>query len=294
MKSFKQIGWALLLVPSLFAFKGQHKPVIEKALLWEISGNDLTQPSYVFGTIHMIGKKDYFFSPTAKEKFKSCTVLATEIDMNMSMQQKIDVAMKTLLPNNRTVNQYMDSTDFRRLEDYMLTEAGIKEKKIEKYLRLKPFFLSSIILSEELGDVKSYEEEFVKMAKKNQIESMGLESIEYQFGVLESISIPDQVTLLMEGIGDTTGINQFDEMVALYKDQDLAGLYMYTVSESDDIPDFKAKFIDQRNANWIPVIEKAIHQKPTFIAVGAGHLPGEYGVLALLKKQGYTVTPVTD
>ncbi len=68
MKSFKQIGWALLLVPSLFAFKGQHKPVIEKALLWEISGNDLTQPSYVFGTIHMIGKKGLFLFANSEGK----------------------------------------------------------------------------------------------------------------------------------------------------------------------------------------------------------------------------------
>jgi uncharacterized protein YbaP (TraB family) len=63
-------------------------------------------------------------------------------------------------------------------------------------------------------------------------------------------------------------------------------------SESSQINNFNQDFLDVRNKNWIPVIESQIKVNSTFIAVGAAHLPGENGVINLLKMKGYTVEPV--
>ena len=49
-----------------------------------------------------------------------------------------------------------------------------------------------------------------------------------------------------------------------------------------------------RNKNWIPEISKYAKEKPTFFGVGAGHLPGENGVINLLRKAGYTVKAVSN
>ncbi|MBL4623938.1 MAG: TraB/GumN family protein [Flavobacteriales bacterium] len=294
MKYIKQLGWALLLLPSLFAFKKQEVASEKDSLFWEISGKGLEQSSYLYGTIHMINKKDFFLPEIVEEKFKACQVLALEIDLDLTMAQKIDMAVKTLLPDNKTVADFMDSTAFQELRRYMIDDVGIKDKKADKYMHLKPFFLSSVILTEQLGDIKSYDEEFMDMAKKNKMEMMGLESIDYQFNLIDNVSIEDQIKLLLDGIKEEDGQNQFDQMVEMYKNQQLNDLYELTISESGDIENFKTDFLDTRNSNWIPIIEESIKEKSVFIAVGAGHLAGTIGVIALLEAQGYSVKPLRD
>ena len=294
MKYIKILGWVLLLVPSLFAFRGQETSTIGDSLFWEISGNGLKQSSYLFGTIHMIRKDDFFLPKVVEEKFESCQILALEIDLDMTIAEKIDLAQKTMLPDAKTIADYIDSSEYQELRSYMINDVGIKQKKTDKYMRLKPFFLSSVILTEQLDDIKSYEEEFMAMAKKNKMKSMGLESIEYQFDIVDKVSIENQLILLMEGTKEIDGLDQFAQMVNLYKNQQLNTLYELTISESAGIDNFKTDFLDTRNSNWIPIIEKSIKDASVFIAVGAGHLAGETGVISLLKAHGYTVTALKD
>lgn len=293
MTYLKKLGWVLLLLPSLFAFQEEAKES-KQSLFWEISGNELTQPSYLFGTIHIIGEDDFFLPKITEEKFNECKVLATEVNLNMTMQEKIDMAVKTLLPNEETVEKYMTPEDYKELRRYMIDEVGIKEKKIDKYIRMKPFFLSSVIITEQLGKVKAYEDEFMEMAKKSKMEVMGLESIEYQFSIIDKVSYEDQVKMLMDGLKEEDGKDQFARMAEIYKAQQLDELYNMTIEESEYMPNFKEDFLDTRNSNWIPVIEESIKNNSVFIAVGAGHLAGETGVIELLRKQGYTVTALKD
>ena len=133
------------------------------------------------------------------------------------------------------------------------------------------------------------------MAKKNKMSTMGLESIEYQFDIVDKVSIEDQLTLLMEGTKEQEdGKDQFAQMVDLYKNQQLNTLYELTISESTGIDNFKTDFLDTRNSNWVPIIEESIKDSSVFIAVGAGHLAGETGVISLLQAHGYTVTALKD
>jgi uncharacterized protein YbaP (TraB family) len=88
-------------------------------------------------------------------------------------------------------------------------------------------------------------------------------------------------------------------MTDLYLKQDLQGLHNYmlkSIAESEDNPEQAKAMIDKmlvnRNKNWIPKLENWMKQKTLFIAVGAGHLAGDEGVINLLKRQGYTVEPV--
>ena len=97
--------------------------------------------------------------------------------------------------------------------------------------------------------------------------------------------------MLLEGI-ENQEASSFDQMVKAYNEEDIKTLYNIIKSESTDIESFQYNFIEKRNQNWISVIEKTINTEPTFIAVGAGHLYGEKGVINLLKKQGYDVNPV--
>ena len=144
-------------------------------------------------------------------------------------------------------------------------------------------------VASELEKSGTYPTEIVEKMK-----SMGLESIEYQFDIVDKVSIENQLILLMEGTKEIDGLDQFAQMVNLYKNQQLNTLYELTISESAGIDNFKTDFLDTRNSNWIPIIEKSIKDASVFIAVGAGHLAGETGVISLLKAHGYTVTALKD
>ena len=143
------------------------------------------------------------------------------------------------------------------------------------------------------GAVVSYEMEFMEMAKPKKKEMAGLETIEYQMSIFDSIPYKAQAQMLVESIqaGDA-GSDELDEMVKLYKDQDLAGMQKMFKSEEGGIGEYEDVMLTNRNRNWIPIMGKMMTEKITFFAVGAGHLGGETGVINLLRKEGYSVRPL--
>jgi uncharacterized protein YbaP (TraB family) len=259
-------------------------------LLYRISGNGLTQESYLFGTIHTMPKEDFEMPKKVMDALKSCATIALEIDVDMSMSEKIEIAKMTMIPNGETLKNYMADTSYVKLKSYCIDSLGWKESKFEQYAHLKPFFFSSVVLQEKIGKQKSFEMEFDKLAKKYKKPLIGLETVMYQMETIDRISIKDQVQFM----DDFSNMSEFDLLFKLYEKEDINGLYNLIAAETDMLPEFNHWFLDVRNANWIPVIEKQINKEASFIAVGAGHLGGTNGVLELLKKQGYTITGVNN
>jgi uncharacterized protein YbaP (TraB family) len=259
-------------------------------LLYQISGNGLKQNSYLFGTIHTMPKEDFEMPKKVMDALKSCATIALEIDIDMSMSEKIEIAKMTLIPNGETLKNYMADTSYVKLKSYCIDSLGWKDGKFEQYAHLKPFFFSSLVLQEKIGKQKSFEMEFDKLAKKYKKPLIGLETVMYQMETIDRISIKDQVQFM----DDFSNMSEFDVLFKLYEKEDINGLYNLIAAETDMLPEFNHWFLDVRNANWIPVIEKQINKEATFIAVGAGHLGGTNGVLELLKKQGYTITGINN
>ena len=259
-------------------------------LLYRISGNGLKQDSYLFGTIHTMPKEDFEMPKKVMDALKSCGTIALEIDLNMSLSEKIELAKMTMLPNGGTLKDYMPDSSYTKLKSYCMDSLSWKESKFEQYSHMKPFFFSSVVLQEKIGKQKSFEMEFDKLAKKHKMPLIGLETVMYQMETIDRISIKDQLPFMDE----FSNMSEFDEMFSLYEKEDINGLYKMISEETDMLPEFNHWFLDVRNANWIPVIEKQISKEATFIAVGAGHLGGTNGVLELLKKQGYTVSGINN
>ena len=81
-------------------------------------------------------------------------------------------------------------------------------------------------------------------------------------------------------------------MLKAYQQQDLAKLYSFVKEEDADFKFFEEDFLIKRNHNWVNKIKKQINEETSFIAVGAAHLYGEEGLVALLRKEGYTVKAI--
>jgi uncharacterized protein YbaP (TraB family) len=265
------------------------------SLLWKITGNGLTQPSYIFGTIHMIPKKDYFFTPQMQSAFDSCQTLVIEADMfSLKLADQIKLASKIVLPEQKTLLDYMDSAEYISFKQILIDSLGVKEKTLDKkYNRIKPFFLTALLMQKYVGKTKTYEEELYKISKKQKMNLIGLETLEFQMSLADSITIEEQI----EGLGESMGeILQYYKMVELYKNQDLEGLYKMAIAEfkTETELEFMNLIVSKRNADWVPKIKQYTNISSCFIAVGTLHLAGTDGVIELLRREGYSVTAVCE
>ncbi len=277
----------------LFVFSLSCRAQNENSLLWEISGNNLSSKSYIFGTMHMMKKQDFFISEVTKDKLLQCHSFVTEVNMNISLLQQVEIMKKMYLPETKTLRDYISPEEYKSFSEYVTDSLGIKKSKLEKYIRLKPFFLSAVISKQVEGKVKAYEKELYKIAKNKGIPSDGLESFDFQFSLVDATPIDIQAQSLVAEVQDYKKTRQlFDSMVEAYKQQDLARLYDYVVKSPDSSSEFNENYIYKRNQKWISLIEEKIKNQSCFIAVGAAHLPGDKGILNLLRNQGYTITPV--
>lgn len=261
------------------------------SLLWEISGKDLKTPSYLYGTIHIIPKKDFILTDLLKNRFVQTRQLALEIDMD-NVFSIFGALGEIFMDDGVTLKDLLTEEEYVRLDEHF------QEKKIGSLStmdNMKPILLSSMMGESDMGekkDMTSYEMELMQMAKKRRMPVKGLETAAFQMSVLDSIPYEEQAKMLIKSLDDDDNSgDSYTEMIEMYKNQDLNALHLAVAAESEGIENFDHALLYIRNHNWIPVIEEMAMEKPTFFAVGAAHLPGENGVIELLRKAGYQVVP---
>jgi uncharacterized protein YbaP (TraB family) len=265
--------------------------VIENALLWQVSGQGLSSPSYVYGTVHIICKEDFQFSGTLKEKFREAKNIYLELDMddpNMMMKMASLSMMK-----GQSMKDLMSPADYTYLSAYVKDSLGMPMMLFNK---MKPITLMSLLYTKALpcSASESYEQTMVAMAKQQKKDIKGLEKIEDQMAVFDKIPDSVEAKMILDMIKNMPEQKaQFAQMVAAYKKEDLKSL-SNAMSESPEWKGFEDIMLTNRNKNWIPVMETAMKESTTLFAVGAGHLYGKEGVINLLRQAGYTVTPVVQ
>ncbi len=263
-----------------------------KALLWEISGNGLQKPSYLFGTIHAICPENLNISRAVKAKLEQTQRLSLEVDMD-APNFMVELQQAALLPGDSTLSGSFSEADYKLLSEYFNQTLKIDLKQLD---RMKPFMLHSMLLS-QLTDCKavSYEQSLMEMAQQQGKEVIGLESVGEQLGAIDVMPASVQTAMLIRMVSnmDEARVN-YKKMVQLYMQQDLAGLDKLAREDynENEYKLYEQAFLIGRNKRWVPVMEREARIQPTFFAVGAGHLSGNSGLLELLRERGYTVLPV--
>lgn len=274
----------------LFTFAASFAQVpTEKSLLWKIEGKGLHKPSYLYGTIHVMCPDDIEVKPEIRSAFNKAEQLYLEIDMS-----DISGAMGMLF--GMTMNDGSSLKTLLSQPDYDSVAAVFKRTtgmSLGAMSRIKPIMLMQMIYPSILGcKPEGWEGEFTKMAKEREIKMLGLEKIEDQVAVLDSIPYAEQAEMFKKTVLNLDSSKmQFQKMVEVYKQQDIQQMDSMT-SNDEDYKDYENVMLRKRNKNWIPVIAEAAKTKPSFFAVGAAHLAGEYGVINLLRQNGYKVTAV--
>ena len=143
------------------------------------------------------------------------------------------------------------------------------------------------------GETESYERTLNAIASENEIEVLGLETMAQQMALFDSLSNQHQVEMLMQTIRDgDKGVEIVKQMQQIYTIQNVDALFQFIADSDGVIQNEQQKFLDDRNQNWIPKIIEQMAKTTTFVAVGAGHLGGPNGVIRLLEKEGYILTPI--
>jgi uncharacterized protein len=281
----------IAVVFSSFYFTKIYAQKEDKSLLYEISGNGLSQPSYLYGTIHLICKDDFLMTEATKDKFSKTQQVYLELDID-DPKLMPDMMKSMYMTDGSTIKTLLSEADYQKVSQFFKDTLKMNIGTMDK---MKPFVLSSMSLPKLLAcPTQSYEEAFMTMAKNENKEILGLETVQEQFGVFDKMGMKKQADMmLVQMVNDwNEGKETIRNMISDYKQQDVELLFEDMAKSKSSDKDFQKDLLDARNSNWIPKISKIATEKPTFFAVGAGHLGGEKGVIALLRKQGFTVKAV--
>ncbi len=271
-----------------------HKPqsdTFSTSLLWRIRGNGLHHASYLFGTIHMICPQDYFWTDSMNACLQKSDVVCFEMNLD-DPSVMVQAAASMIDSSGKMLKDYFTEDQYQKLAKYINDSMGLQ---ISMFQNMKPIALDMMLTSKNLecANPVSYEDHLMELAKKSNKTISGLEQASEQIAILQNIPVDSIIHDLMESIkgASSPDNDNYEEMVSAYKNQDLGKLFAL-LQKSNDLGSDMGVFLDDRNKKWISRIEEKIKQEPVFFAVGAGHLWGPNGVIALLRKKGYRVEAV--
>ena len=289
-KLFKSIAVVAVLLISSGVF-AQAKKVTsvnsnDKSLLWEISGNGLSKSSYLYGTMHMICGNDYFLSDKTKKAFTASDNLVLEV--NLSDPKELSTGQQ-LAYGKEPLSKTLSPEQLNELDVLLQKRTGMTVKQVDKFSLMT---VMSLITMKSFGctDVKSYEMEFIAMAKESNKGVTGFESIIAQWGFLNNAySDAEVIKMLQESNDENT-----KKMVQNYIQENLPEIYKEITAPKVMNEKARKWLLEVRNENWVVKMPDMMKDKSTFFAVGAAHLLGEQGVINLLKKKGYIVKPILN
>jgi uncharacterized protein YbaP (TraB family) len=269
----------------------------ENGILWKITGNGLKKPSYLFGTFHLGVKPSNKIIDSCTKFIKQVDQFYGEIDITEAGQNPQQIQQMGMLDEGIKLADLINEDDYKLLKNFMKDSVAMDESV---YAQMKPMMVSILISiaymskMEGMDDINySIDKELQQIASENKIEIKGFESVKNQGEIMFNKITPiDQADYLIESIKT----NQFSKesiqsMIAFYNQGNLNEINKMT--EQIMNTSFVDIFLTQRNEKWMQTIQPLLSEnKKIFIAVGAGHLTGNKGLIKLLREKGYTVKSI--
>jgi uncharacterized protein YbaP (TraB family) len=263
-------------------------------LLWEISGNGLKKPSYLFGTMHILCAEDAQLSENLQQIIKNADVIYFELDMD-DMQQMLGALKYLRMADGQKISELLTPEEYARVENYF--KQLTLPMPLSLLNRFKPYFLSSLIGERILTceQKNGMEMQIMGESKKYEKEIKGLETMEFQAGIFDSIPYAKQAKDLVNYIDSIDNYKKVMlEMVEVYRNQDLSRMDSLMHKSDPGMEEYMDLLVYNRNRRWVDLMPGLMAEQSILFAVGAGHLPGELGVINLLRKKGYQVKPLEN
>lgn len=265
------------------------------ALQWKISGNGLKNPSYLFGTMHTSDARVFEEVKKAVFNLKETRAYAMELDpdkmMDMSLVQKV------MMGKGYSLKQMIPAPEYQLLDSLAKKQLGFP---LVLFDNVEPVFIMTLLETASMGlsdssidgNTEIMDLYFYKQARKGKKKIIGIETVEEQLEALNIQSYEEQARLLVEEIHALQqNNNDGPDVLKYYIEGQLDSLN----NDTKDMPAVLYQaLVTDRNKRMAERIGSFVKEQATFIAIGALHLPGDGGVITLLRQQGYKVEPVKN
>ncbi|WP_121353779.1 TraB/GumN family protein [Flavisolibacter nicotianae] len=261
---------------------------IPSTLLWRISGNGLSTPSYLYGTMHLQDKRLFQFGDSVYHALETTAGFATEVDfsafMDSLMSNKAREAEEDFFLSKQAVS--IDRSKLSGSADSLLKKFGVKGNTVSKkqLKKIRDYRMQKYL---QKGEMPTIVDGFLLgLALRQDKWTGGIEDIGDQLDVLDEVGRdlkPEEVLAPEKKMNE--GI---EEMIRTYTSQDLEKLD-HMINYGTRIRDL---VLTRRNVKMAYRMDSLSQVRSSFFAVGAAHLPGDSGVIALLRSRGFSVDPV--
>jgi uncharacterized protein YbaP (TraB family) len=289
---------AFLICFGIGGCNGQKEHIFNKqgnnnTLLWRVSGNGLKRPSFLFGTFHLMCREDIRFSSQLLEAIKQTDEIYMELDMD-DPATLLSGMLYMNMKNGKKLSDLYTPGEYKKVQTYFTDSLNTPIMLLQ---RAKPYFLVALLYPKMMNCASpaGIEEELLKIAREDKKEIKGLETMQFQASVFDSIPYEWQAKELLKNI-DSFSVykEEFDQMVTLYKNQQLDSMQNMLIKSEFGSDQYENILLNDRNKKWVNELNEIMKKESVFVAVGAGHLTGSYGLITLLRKEGYTLEPLIN
>ncbi len=277
-------------LPILILLISFHLPAQQKyqSLLWEISGNGLKKSSYLYGTMHVSKKVAFRLDDVFYKSLNKSECIALESDPSTWLEFNYKSASFNALSHFYRNDFYSNLFSLERPSQLDIRNSiRIDNRLISGYLYRKSYGFDNF-------EEETYLDMFIYQAGKKQNKTIvGLEDLAESRYLTTKASYnsnkkkPD--TWLQKRFKEEGG---FLIQENTYRERNLD--LLDSIGVAINTPFFREHMLYKRNENMVAVLDSLMHKKSVFSGVGAAHLPGEKGMINMLIKKGYTVTPLVS
>ena len=291
--AFFFISLFLLLLVSVGLNAQQNQPTTApKSCLWVVESP--SNKIFLLGSLHVLKSNAYPLSKAINKAYSLSPKLVFETDIGGMIDPAVQAKMLNmgLYPEGESLFENIPG-DMRRTLQKRMADLGLP---MEQFARFKPWFLAVTITTLELqrlGFSPAYgiDVHFYGRARSDKKKIDFLEPIDYQLDLLGNMATEDQIAFLGQTLKDLEiAAEMADNMMSYWQKGQVDKLYSLLFESFESYPEIENRLLLQRNKDWLEKIETMLEEpENVFIVVGAGHLIGPEGVVALLKQRGHKV-----
>ncbi|MDE6461456.1 MAG: TraB/GumN family protein [Muribaculaceae bacterium] len=274
-------------------------------LLWKVTGNGVKDATYLFGTHHLAPVSMLDSVAGFADAMASVSGVVGEIDMsaatdpaNMQTIMTMSMAPADSLLTSLLTPAQTDSVDtvLARLTGGQLTVAGmarVKPATLATQLAMLQH-MTDPVMAEAMASGQQLDTRVQQLAREAGKQVDGFETLEQQLQILMGAPLTEQAEALMEtvrGCMDGSANEKVGKLNRAYLNRNLDSIAEIFFDPDQMTADEMKRLVTDRNLAWAEKLDTLMHERPVMVAVGCGHLPGDKGLIALLRRMGYTVEP---
>jgi len=286
--------WAALL--ALAALAAPVAVASADPATWRVAGRNGGEIA-LLGSMHVLRPSDYPLPKSVDELIDRAQIIVMELDLDdvdAAAQQRV-ILQTAMLPQGTALADVVDAGVYRLVQQ-TAAELGVDLDLLDRF---EPWFLAITLLDQGMRKLgfqaeRGIEQYVLGRSQQSGKEIVGLETLEFQIGIFDSLPAASQQAMLEQTLAELDeAATALDAMVKAWRDGELEDLSAELLDDFDQFPGLYAALVTNRNSAWVPLLERLLGDGRRYlVVVGALHLVGEDNVIELLRARGHAVERV--